>query len=1207
MPGQPLFEVMSAQATSALVNGAPQGGGTHTAGYGSAERGPAETPAAIRPQDRSGAEQSEQTAVTAVPPTTSDVNGPEVPSSSNHLEGAGSATEGVLPASSGESRTRDGFPELQSGMQSRAQRAETATGLLDASTSAGLPDVGEDPGEFGVNRGFFTPRSRTSQLGGPSTAGSGYWPGWMTRIGELFAQPTAPAWMPSPIPSPPRPPTQLARRSLDLRTADDEGSLGFRLAGRTFATPPSSSVPAEAIQAEVQRQLGSLLDRLSVAEAENAKLQDALLRQRSLEQGQGQMTHESSTRRDQPAQDVRHVVSGHSTVSAGNPDHVPPAQEAPPRDPPRRAPGQGSSGDPWSAIWEGISGKFGSRARTSGSNAVVPTVPAAPKMPASSNDAPATTSSQPPTGVPNEILEALTQGMQQLQDLQLKAMKKDNDSGDSPEVVKTATVNLPELRPPLGETCGLVLQDWLVQVTTAMQDLSTTSGDWWEQVREKVGEAYSLWLEATPLERLQVIPTDHQKLSSGRWLRVNARACALMMQSFAEVVKADLIARRSTQSAVMVLFRLYTTYQPGGAAERAVVLRHLQGNDPPADVAACLDALRSWPRWLQRCKDMNMTVPDGSILARSLTTTANNFLGENQDAVFRTQLVRSTYRIDVQPKIEDVVRYQQHLQAEIVNIVISKTTSSGSAAAVKTITPAPTGSPSPSSPARPCKYFLKAGGCRRGGKCPFQHSLDGLSKVERSRKCLSCGSEEHRAKDCPTKSTRTTSTTRPVADKQQPSTPTSSASAPVVAKATVEPEGESSPQKDGPEAVLQGQPVRTWEALLHAAAKVAGTPPSEPKAPSLRVMSVHGNADGSENLEGAYALVDSGATHPLRKATSEEEWQRSRPVVVHLAGGEVVEMKMNDAGTLLVPATGSTRSTTSSPIVPLGSLAGVLGYRMERRGSRCRLISREGQTINLRVRDGCPEVTEAQALELISRIEEEKLMNLKDATVITEGRIRESVISMNKTWFDHLISYCRSGIGNEALKAIHNAPFLQELPQDTYAGLSEAAPIDNGWDALKGLKHLNRRTRKRLWSSSQWVVHLYAGKKQNEEVMFLERQGFVVLELDRERGRSHDVCDPLVWRALERGARSGRIVSVIGGPPQNTFMLKSHMSPGPEPLRSEEYPYGGWSGQSERDRALVSRHTGLFVKMIYLHALATAGRCVYPSAPNEVKEVGFSS
>ena len=417
---------------------------------------------------------------------------------------------------------------------------------------------------------------------------------------------------------------------LDLRAAEDDGSLGFRrshsdnpgeagfrVASRTFATPPSSSIPAEAIQAEVQRQLGSLLDRLSVAEAENAKLQDALLRERSLTQGRVPSTQQPQTATGSgcPAVDVRSAVPGPSGVPASSHDSVPPVPERPAGDPLGRAPGQSGLGDPWTAIWEGISGKFGSRAKTSASGGATSLAPAAPKTPAPATDVPATPVLQPPTGSSNEILEALTQGMQQLQDLQMKAMKKDTDNGDSPEVVKTATVNLPELRPPLGETCGLVLQDWLVQVTTATQDLSATSGDWWEQVREKVAETYSLWLEATPLERLQVMPADHQKLSSGRWMRVNARACALMMQSFAEVVKADLIARRSTQSAVMVLFRLYTTYQPGGAAERAVVLRHLQGSDPPADVAACLDALRSWPRWLQRCKDMNMTVPDGSILA----------------------------------------------------------------------------------------------------------------------------------------------------------------------------------------------------------------------------------------------------------------------------------------------------------------------------------------------------------------------------------------------------------------------------------------------------------------------------------------------------------------------------------------------------------------------------------------------------------------
>ena len=235
----------------------------------------------------------------------------------------------------------------------------------------------------------------------------------------------------------------------------------------------------------------------------------------------------------------------------------------------------------------------------------------------------------------------------------------------------------------------------------------------------------------------------------------------------------------------------------------------------------------------------------------------------------------------------------------------------------------------------------------------------------------------------------------------------------------------------------------------------------------------------------------------------------------------------------------------------------------------------------------------------------QKLKDLKDATEVTKGRIRESVIALNKSWFDHLVSYCGSGIGTEALLGIRNAPFFKDIPQESLFGLSEADPCSNGWDALKGLQHLNRRRRKALWSSRQWVIHLYAGKKENSEIMFLERQGFVGLELDLERGKSHEVCNPLVWRALEWASRNGRVAAVIGGPPQNTFMLRRCMSPGPEAVRSNTHPYGGWYGQPEKEKALVDRHTGLFVKMIYLHALATAGRCVYPAEPNDNKEVGF--
>ena len=46
------------------------------------------------------------------------------------------------------------------------------------------------------------------------------------------------------------------------------------------------------------------------------------------------------------------------------------------------------------------------------------------------------------------------------------------------------------------------------------------------------------------------------------------------------------------------------------------------------------------------------------------------------------------------------------------------------------------------------KYFLSPKGRRFGSKCKSQHSMNELSRAERFKKCLNCGSEEHRAEDC---------------------------------------------------------------------------------------------------------------------------------------------------------------------------------------------------------------------------------------------------------------------------------------------------------------------------------------------------------------------------------------------------------------------------------------------------------------------------
>ena len=78
----------------------------------------------------------------------------------------------------------------------------------------------------------------------------------------------------------------------------------------------------------------------------------------------------------------------------------------------------------------------------------------------------------------------------------------------TPEAVKTSVATLAVLGLPEGDQSGLLFQDWLVQITTAMQDLSSGSGGWWELVKTSVMNAYETWLAATPLERLGIEPQN---------------------------------------------------------------------------------------------------------------------------------------------------------------------------------------------------------------------------------------------------------------------------------------------------------------------------------------------------------------------------------------------------------------------------------------------------------------------------------------------------------------------------------------------------------------------------------------------------------------------------------------------------------------------------------------------------------------------------
>ena len=176
---------------------------------------------------------------------------------------------------------------------------------------------------------------------------------------------------------------------------------------------------------------------------------------------------------------------------------------------------------------------------------------------------------RPPEGSDSPVLQALTSGMRQLQELQAQAMSRMPASTPS-ELVKPGTTTLSPL-PEATTTAdsALKFQDWVEVTGAAMADVSEQSSLWWSSLTKVVESAYSRWLAATPLERLGIDVVGAKELTEGRWVRVNARVATMLLGSMHEDLKMDMVSRRISQSCPMMMYRLYTYFQPGGPAERS--------------------------------------------------------------------------------------------------------------------------------------------------------------------------------------------------------------------------------------------------------------------------------------------------------------------------------------------------------------------------------------------------------------------------------------------------------------------------------------------------------------------------------------------------------------------------------------------------------------------------------------------------------------
>ena len=356
-----------------------------------------------------------------------------------------------------------------------------------------------------------------------------------------------------------------------------------------------------------------------------------------------------------------------------------------------------------------------------------------------------------------------------------------------------------------------------------------------------------------------------------------------------------------------------------------------------------------------------------------------------------------------------------------------------------------------------------------------------------------------------------------------------------------------------------------------------------------------------------YALLDSGATHPMRQASSEEEWEAALEVQVSLAGDTTTTMRLTSSGTLLLPPG---RDGLVQPIVPMGAIIEQLGYKLVWSAGSCKLYPPDGKSLRLRVKNGCPELVESQALTLISRLEEHKMQQVEELRRRTDegkDRIRQAKIAMERTWWDHLVEHVSSSVPAAGHMAVSTAPFFQDVPDRALSGILPSEDVDSKtlWKALEeGMPNLNRRRRKALHRASSWVVHLFAGPGTHKAFKRLESQDTVVVELDICRSRSQDLYHDPLWTLLVKVAKLGRVAAVIGGPPTRTWSMTGHRTDGPHPLRSPTEPFG-LSTLTSDERDLVDRDTGLFARMLWLHALSTAGRRVHPTPSDETSMVAF--
>ena len=543
-------------------------------------------------------------------------------------------------------------------------------------------------------------------------------------------------------------------------------------------------------------------------------------------------------------------------------------------------------------------------------------------------------SDEEPTTV--KVMLKLMEGMQAIQ----RQMLEHRDEETGTESVRQAPA-LPALSEWSATTGPIDLNDWMALIEPMMCDLSNSSAQWWQQLVMEAHLWYQRHLQLPPLDRVAHVPAPSTELAKPKWARLERRASTLLLMAVPEGQREELISAKRLR-AMAIICQLLVTYQPGGLAEKELILRSLELPPESSNLVEAVQSLRRWARWRRRAADLQISEPDPFLLLKGLNRIIRKPLENNRGLSFRISLARSILQVDSTPTSTSVTSFALHLVAEFEQVVHQETSN----ASKKRVEPekakvsklkkleeegrSPTKKEEQKEEKGRCKFFLSNQGRRRGKMCSWSHD----QKDEKSR-CWNCGCPDHMSPSCPQPKDRNDlSPQKPKIQKaegEETSSPTSST------KGKEEVSGETASMKELLEQANTMLKSLTSSNSFTSSSTTSSSTETKDEVMDrlqqqlnhlkLKVFKINQISHGQHQ-----GLIDSGATHPLRPRRPGECDLSYKKVSVTLANGESTTLQVAPGGIMV------TDRHDVEPILPMGQLVHDLGCQVKWAGETLNVI-----------------------------------------------------------------------------------------------------------------------------------------------------------------------------------------------------------------------------------------------------------------------------